>query len=94
MQVILDGGQEIFQAISAYMDDGHWYNWCLISWEDEGVENTFPACILGFFDMDHSGSGDELMDSNHVVIESSHDVVSMDDLCQSFVKKFNMLISS
>ena len=58
-KLLLDGRQEIFQAISSYMDDGHWYDWCLISWEDEGLFNTSPACILGFFDMDHSGSGDE-----------------------------------
>ena len=76
------------------MDDGHWYDWHLISWEVEEVENTIPAHILGFFDTDHSGSGDELMESVHVVIESSHDVVSMDDLCQSFVEKFKMPIFS
>ena len=58
-KLLLDGRQEIFRAISSYMDDGHWYDWCLISWEDEGLFNTSPACILGFFDMDHSGSGDE-----------------------------------
>ncbi len=93
-KLLLDGRQEIFRAISSYMDDGHWYDWCLIGWVDDGVENTFPACILGFFDMDHSGSSAELIDSVYVVIESSHDVVSMDALSQSSVKKFKMPTSS
>jgi hypothetical protein len=44
--------------------------------------------------MDHSGSSAKLIDSIHVVIESSHDVVSMDALSQSFVKKFKMPTSS
>jgi hypothetical protein len=93
-RLLLDGRQEIFRAISSYMDDGHWYDWCLIFWVDDGVENTFPACILGFFYMDHSGSSAESIDSVHVVIESSHNVVSMDALSQSFVKKFKMPTSS
>jgi hypothetical protein len=29
-KLLLDGRQEIFRAISSYMDDGHWYNWCLL----------------------------------------------------------------
>ena len=30
-KLLLDGRQEIFRAITSYMDDGHWYDWCLIS---------------------------------------------------------------
>jgi hypothetical protein len=88
---LLDGRSEIFRAVSSFMDDGHWYDWCLVQWEDEsGVYSTFPGRILGFFNLDHSGSCDNLMECIHVVVESSCKPVSMDDLSQSFIKKFNM----
>ena len=87
---LLDGRHEIFRAISSFMDDGHWYDWCLVQWEQNGVYFTFPGRILGFFNLDHSGSCEDLMECIHVVVESSSDPVSMDSLSRSFVKKFKM----
>ncbi len=55
-----------------------------------GVFKTYPGRILGFFNLDHSGSCENLMECIHVVVESSCDVVSMDTLSQIFVKKFKM----
>jgi len=89
-KLLLDGRQEILRAISSFMDDGHWYDWCLVQWEVIGVYKTFPGRILGFFNLDHSGSCQNLMECIHVVVESSCDAVSMDTLSQSFVKKLKM----
>jgi hypothetical protein len=89
-KLLVDGRQEILRAISSFMDDGHWYDWCLVQWEVNGVHKTFPGRILGFFNLDHSGSCQNLMECIHVVVESSCDAVSMDTLSQSFVKKFKM----
>ena len=86
-KLLVDGHQEILRAISSFMDDGHWYDWCLVQWEVNGVHKTFPGHILGFFNLDHSGSCQNLMECIHVVVESSCDAVSMDTLSQSFVKK-------
>ena len=55
-----------------------------------GVFKTYPGRILGFFNLDHSGSCENLMECIHVVVESSCDAVSMDTLSQNFVKKFKM----
>ncbi len=44
----LDGRPEIFCVTSNYGDDGEWYDWCLIEWEDH--EETYPGHILGFFE--------------------------------------------
>jgi hypothetical protein len=87
---LLDGRSEIFRAISSFMDDGHWYDWCLVEWEESGLYSTFPGRILGFFNLDHSGSCENLMECIHVVVESSCTPVSMDDLSESFIKKFKM----
>ena len=60
-KLLVDGRQEILRAISSFMDDGHWYDWCLVQWEVNGVHKTFPGRILGFFTLDHSGSCQNLM---------------------------------
>ena len=90
-KLLIHGRQDIFRAVSSFMDDGHWYDWCLVQWEENGVHKTFPGRILGFFDLDHSaGSCKNLMESTHVVVGSSCDEGFMETLSLSFVKKFKM----
>ena len=36
-KLLIHGRQEIFRAVSSFMDDGHWYDWCLVQWEVNGV---------------------------------------------------------
>jgi hypothetical protein len=50
------------------------------------VHKTYPGRILGFFNLDHSGSCQNLMECIHVVVESSCDAVGLDTLSQSLSK--------
>lgn len=90
-KLLLDGRLEIFRAVASYMDDGHWYDWCLVQWNVNGVHETYPGRILGFYNLDHhTGSCQNLMESIHVVVESSCVALSMETLSQSFIHKFKM----
>jgi hypothetical protein len=51
------------------------------------VHKTYPGRILGFFNLDHSGSCQNLMECIHVIVESPCDAVGLDTLSQSFVRK-------
>ena len=87
----IQGRQEIFRAVASFGDKGQkWYDWCLVNWTEDEVVRTYPAKILGFVNMDHTGLESDSMDSIHVVIQSSKDVVSMETLTREFVSKFTM----
>jgi hypothetical protein len=77
--------------VASFEDKGQqWYDWCLVSWTENDEEQTYPAKILGFVFMDPMGIESEYMDSIHVVVQSSKDIVSMETLTTEFVSKFTL----
>lgn len=88
----LDGRPEIFRAVSNYGDDGEWYDWCLIEWEDH--EETYPGHILGFFEYYAPG----IHSTNYrgtlvfAVVQSSESTspMSMNRMSKDFISKFQM----
>ena len=79
----LEGREEIFRATANYGSDGEWYDWCMIKWE--GYDETYPACILGFF---HYSVDTSVM----VVVQTSPETspMSMDRMTSDFVSMFSM----
>ncbi len=61
-------------------DDGSWYNWCLAELADNNEQhNTYPGKILGFF---------SLHNLVYVVIQSSSEPITMEQLCENFICNF------
>jgi hypothetical protein len=76
----LKKGQSFFHAILDFGDDGSWYNWCLVKWVSNNEQhNTYPGKILGFFS-NHN--------SVYAVIQSSSDLITMEQLCENFICNF------
>ncbi len=87
----IQGRDKIFRAVASFGDKGQkWYDWCLVNWSENNEVQTYPAKILGFVNMDHMGIESDYIDSIHVVIQSSKDIVSMETLTTEFVSKFTM----
>jgi hypothetical protein len=87
----IQGRHIIFRAVASFGDKGQkWYDWCLVNWTENDVVRTYPAKILGFVNMDHTGIESDSMNSIHAVIQSSKDIVSMETLTTEFVSKFTM----
>ncbi len=77
--------------MASFGDKGQqWYDWCLVNWTENDEEQMYPAKILGFVNMDPTGIELEYMDSIHVVVQSSKDIVSMETLTTEFVSKFTL----
>jgi hypothetical protein len=87
----IQGRDKIFRAVASFGDkDQQWYDWCLINRTENDEEQTYPAKILGFVNMDPTGIESEYMDSIHVVVQSSKDIVSMETLPMEFISKFTL----
>jgi hypothetical protein len=88
----LDGRPEIFCVTSNYGDDGEWYDWCLIEWEDH--EETYPGHILGIFEYYVFG----IHSKNYrgtlafAIVQSSQSTspMSMNRMSKDFISKFHM----
>jgi hypothetical protein len=66
----IQGRHKIFRAVASFGDKGQkWYDWCLVNWTENDVVRMYPAKILGYVNMDHTGIESDSMDSIHVVIQ-------------------------
>jgi hypothetical protein len=87
----IQGRDKIFRSVASFGDKGQqWYDWCLVNWTENDEEQMYPAEILGFVNMDPTGIELEYMDSIHVVVQSSKDIVSMETQTTEFVSKFTL----
>jgi hypothetical protein len=87
----IQGRDKIFRAVASFGDKGQqWYDWCLVNWIKNDEEGTYPARILEFVNMDPTGTESDYMESIHVVVQSSKDLVSMETLTTQFVSKFTL----
>ncbi len=87
----IQGRDKIFRAVASFGDKGQqWYDWCLVNCTENDEEQTYPAKILGFVNMDPTGIESEYMDSIHVVVQSSKDIVCMKTLTTEFFSKFTL----
>jgi hypothetical protein len=72
----------LFHATSDFGDDGSWYDWCLVEWVDNEEQcMTYPVKILGFF---------SIQTSVYVVIQSSSDPITMEQLIDNFIYKIEL----
>jgi len=72
----------LFHATLDFGDDGSWYNWCLVEWVNNNEQhNTYPGKILGFF---------SIKTSVYAVIQSSSDPITMEQLIDNFICKFEL----
>jgi len=79
-KMILEQRPVIFHATLDFGDDGSWYDWCLVEWVDNNKQhNTYPGKILGFF---------SIHNLVYVVIQSSSDRITMEQLCENFICNF------
>jgi hypothetical protein len=78
--MILEQMPIIFHATLYFGDDESWYNWCLVEWVDYDEQcNTYPGKILGFF---------SIQNLVYVVIQSSSDPITMEQLTDNFIRNF------
>jgi hypothetical protein len=78
--MIIEQRPVIFHATLDFGDDGSWYHWCLVEWVDNNKQhNTYPGKILGFFSVHNLV---------YVVIQSSSNPITMDQLCENFICNF------
>jgi hypothetical protein len=89
-KLILDDRNVMLHATSKYRLDGHWYDWCLVGWQ--GFDETYPACLLGFFECNLPGVEQNYRETTvYVVLQSSQGYfpISMDMMSEQCVSKFH-----
>ena len=81
-KVNIENSPVIFCTTSNYGDDRRCYDWCLVEWlAQNNVSTTYPGRILGFINL-HSNT--------FAVIQSSCNTITMEQLTDDFVCKFDL----
>jgi hypothetical protein len=78
----LDDRDKIFRCTSKYAQDGQWYDWCLVEWENStNVIQTYPELVLGFIQVGMKDCA---------IVQSSNDPISIEKMLNDFICKFTM----
>jgi hypothetical protein len=78
----LDDRDKIFRCTSKYPQDGQWYDWCLVEWENStNVIQTYPGLVLGFIQVGMKDCA---------IVQSSNDPISIEKMVNDFICKFTM----
>ncbi len=78
----LDDRDKIFRCTSKYAQDGQWYDWCLVEWENStNVIQTYPGLVLGFIQVGMKDCA---------IVQSSNDPISIEKMRNDFICKFTM----